>query len=125
MSRTDYSQLHHLLTQKAWKDADIETRKIMLQIAGADTRQERLLTAKDIEQFPCTELKQIDRLWLQASQGRFGFSVISNLYQAVDEDYFLLAEQVGWRSEKDWTDYNKINFIILPRVYAIIYGFCK
>ena len=112
MTTTDYTQLHHFLTRKDWKDADLETRQLMLQIAGADSRQDRLLTANDIQNFPCSELKKIDRLWVKASRGRFGFSAISNLYQAVDEDYFVLADRVGWRSEKDWIDYNKINFTI-------------
>jgi hypothetical protein len=94
MTATDYTQLHHFLTRKDWKDADIETRQLMLQIAGADSRQDRLLTANDIQNFPCSELKTIDRLWVKASRGRFGFSAISNLYQAVDEDYFVW--QIEW-----------------------------
>ncbi|HBE58732.1 MAG TPA: serine/threonine kinase [Cyanobacteria bacterium UBA11149] len=121
MTTTKYTKLYHFLNQKDWKDADIETRQLMLQIAGADSREDRLLTANDIQQYsqrystiPLFRVKtnRSDRLWLQASQGHFGFSVISNLYQAVNEDYFLLADQVGWRSEKDWIDYNKINFTL-------------
>ncbi|HBL13423.1 MAG TPA: transcriptional regulator, partial [Cyanobacteria bacterium UBA11162] len=30
--------------------------------------------------FPCTELQTIDQIWINASQGRFGFSVQKDIY---------------------------------------------
>ncbi len=106
----DYTQLRNLLAQKHWKEADLETRQLMLHIAGADHRRDRLLTQSDIQQFPCFALSNINQLWLDYSQGRFGFSVIKTIYQSVGKDFFQLAGQVGWRCEQRWIDYNQIIF---------------
>lgn len=69
-----------------------------------------LLTQSDIEQFPCKELQQIDRLWLKTSRGKFGFSVIHKVYQAVNCNYSDLASYVGWREGENWFNYDQINF---------------
>lgn len=106
----DYTKLHRLLTQSSWKEADIETRKIMLQITGANNRKELLITASDIQKFPCSELKILDQIWTESSNMRFGFSIIANIYEAVNQDYFLLAEQVGWCREDNWINHEQINF---------------
>ena len=74
-----FSQLQNLLVTKNWQEADRETRRVMLMIAGADKRDNLLLTQQDIEKFSCNDLIIIDRLWLQYSQKRFGFGVINNI----------------------------------------------
>lgn len=106
----DYTQLRQLLATEKWTDADLETRRLMLSIAGAFQRSECLLTQKDLEQFPCIHLRTIDRLWLNYSQGNFGFSAIAGIYREVNRDYQLLAERVGWRKGDKWIGYNDIIF---------------
>ncbi|MDJ0797945.1 MAG: GUN4 domain-containing protein [Calothrix sp. MO_167.B12] len=106
----DYNQLHQFLSKQSWKDADIETRRLMLKIAEVEGRQDLLLTKSDIQKFPCTELREIDKLWYQASQGKFGFSVINKIYKSVNCDYSKLAGYVGWRSGENWIKYNQVNF---------------
>ncbi|NEQ36513.1 MAG: GUN4 domain-containing protein [Okeania sp. SIO3I5] len=107
-----FSQLQNLLVVKNWQEADRETRRIMLKIAGAEQRDNLLLTQKDIEKFPCNDLIIIDRLWLKYSQKRFGFSMINNIYQKVQRNYAQLAEIVGWRIGDRWLNYDNIIFDI-------------
>ncbi|HAC63430.1 MAG TPA: hypothetical protein DCF68_07790 [Cyanothece sp. UBA12306] len=52
----DYSELKKFLKQQLWQEADVTTRKLMLQISGADQRPDCLLTKQDIQQFPCSAL---------------------------------------------------------------------
>lgn len=82
----------------------------MLAIAGADTRDNLLLTQKDIEEFPCSNLMAIDRLWTLHSEGRFGFSTIRRIYGEVQGDYSRLAELVGWRVGDNWLNYDSLTF---------------
>lgn len=110
------TQLQSLLAAKSWQEADRETRRVMLAIAGADKREDILLTQQDIQQFPCTDLINIDRLWIQYSQGRFGFSVINRIYQQVQGNYSLLAQQVGWRNRERWLSYEDLIFDITAPV---------
>lgn len=110
------SQLESLLAAKNWQEADVETRRIMLAIVGADKRDDLLLTQKDIQLFPCDDLINIDRLWREYSQGRFGLSVINRIYQECQRNYSQLAAQVGWRSGDKWLNYEELIFDITAPV---------
>jgi hypothetical protein len=101
----DYTPLHDLLAEGKWKEADQETAKVMLQAAGRT--QEGRLRLEDIDQFSCEDLRIIDRLWVDASGGKFGFSVQSQIYRelggtrAYNVDLWVkFAEQVGWNNRE-------------------------
>ncbi|MEB3180232.1 MAG: GUN4 domain-containing protein [Nostocaceae cyanobacterium] len=70
----DYTRLRDLLSANNWEEADKQTERIMLQVAGRQ-QEGSFLRREDIEQFPCSVLRTIDELWVQHSNGRFGFSV--------------------------------------------------
>lgn len=105
-----YQALNLLLAQGRWQEADWETRRLMLVIAGADRRSDCLLTETDIRSFPCTDLRILDRLWRGHSQDQFGFSVIHQIYQDVERNYPHLAEIVGWRNGDQWINSDQIQF---------------
>ena len=73
-----YQRLDTLLKAQDWKAADHETYRLM--ITTVDKEEGQYFTSRELLNFPCEELKAIDRLWLTHSQGRFGFSVQKNLY---------------------------------------------
>ena len=77
----DYRKLRDLLKAKKWKDADEETHKRMLEVAGRDSQGIRFLRREDVENFPCQDLGTIDKLWVKHSDGKFGFSVQKQIYQ--------------------------------------------
>ncbi|MFN6563795.1 MAG: GUN4 domain-containing protein [Nostoc sp. ChiSLP01] len=113
----DYNQLRDLLGKKAWQEADQQTVQIILQVAKR--QKEGWLKAKDIENFSCSDLCKIDRLWVEASQGNFGFSVQRNIWLNVDgqpgkferETFRNFGDVVGWRVNDDWLrDYTSLNF---------------
>ncbi len=110
MAVYSYNQLRQFLSQQSWKDADRETRRVMLEIAGVEGRKDLQRTQSDRQKFSCQELRKIDELWVIASQGKFGFSVTSRIYQSLNYDYFSLAEYVGWRTGDNWLNYNQVNF---------------
>jgi hypothetical protein len=41
-----------------------------------------VLSAEDIKQIACDDLKIIDSLWKQYSQGRYGFSAQNQIYMS-------------------------------------------
>jgi GUN4-like len=117
----DYNQLRDLLGKKAWQEADQETVRIILQVAQNAKRQKNgWLTAKDIEKFSCSDLCMIDRLWVEASQDNFGFSVQRNIWLNVygepgkfDRETFRnFGDVVGWRIDGNWLKdyYQMFNF---------------
>jgi energy-coupling factor transporter ATP-binding protein EcfA2 len=75
---TRYAQLATYLATQQWRKADQETLRVTLQVTGQESR--RSLSLESIEQFPCDDLRAIDRLWVQFSQGKFGFSVQKQIW---------------------------------------------
>jgi serine/threonine protein kinase len=97
----NYYKLRDLLAAKQWAEADQETAKRMLEVMGRASPG--WLRIEDIEQFPCKDLKIIDKLWVHYSQGKFGFSVQKKIWEECGsptsyDDWLRFCEQVGWRS---------------------------
>jgi len=111
----DYTNLRNLLAAKKWKEADEETLKVMLKVAGRE--EEGWLNTKSIDNFPCEDLRTIDQLWVQYSNGRFGFSVQKRIYQSLggtreyDEKVWeAFSDKVGWRRKNEWVYYKDLTF---------------
>jgi hypothetical protein len=108
----DYTRLRDLLVQGKWKEADKETLLVMLKVA--EREKDRWLRVEDIEEFPCTDLRTIDTLWVKYSNGHFGFSVQKRIWESVGgtKTYCRFGDRVGWRVNNDWLDYNKLTFTV-------------
>ncbi len=106
-----YMKLEQLLKDGEWKDADRETYKLMIQICEQDPlhRLFRGFGVKNLQEFPCWDLRRMDVLWVRYSEGHFGFSVQRKIweecgspgssYSGEDKDKWdSFWEQVGWTS---------------------------
>ncbi|MBC6434434.1 GUN4 domain-containing protein [Nostoc sp. HG1] len=111
----NYTRLRDLLAAKNWKEADKETYRVMIQAVGKKDGdsfdKDKLLN------FPCTDLRTIDRLWVKYSNGHFGFSVQKEIYLSVggkadgryyEEAWKKFGDRVGWRVESSWIFYSKV-----------------
>lgn len=61
----DYSNLEKLLQAQNWREADKETRRLMLKVANRE--QQGWLDYEQINNFPCADLRTIDQLWVKYS----------------------------------------------------------
>ncbi|MEM9244338.1 MAG: GUN4 domain-containing protein [Cyanobacteria bacterium P01_F01_bin.153] len=100
-----YRKLHKLLAAGKWNDADRETTRLMLKVAGRSSTS--WLRIEDIENFPAADLQAIDRLWVAYSQDQFGFSVQKKLWLDVADDstsqveaWCQFGDLLGWLSKK-------------------------
>ncbi|MEZ2320009.1 MAG: GUN4 domain-containing protein [Microcoleus sp.] len=105
----DYTNLRDLLVAKKWREADEETARVMLNIQG---RKQEWLDVESIEKFPCEDLRTIDQLWVEHSNGRFGFSVQKRIYQSLggtreydSEVWEKFGDRIGWRKNNSWLYY--------------------
>lgn len=103
----DYSSLETMLANGDWKDADQETAKKMLEIAGRE--KEGWVKVDDINSFPAQDLRTIDQLWNKYSNGRFSFSVQKRIYESLGETqnydkktWEEFGDLVGWRVNNAW-----------------------
>jgi hypothetical protein len=114
----DYQNLRDLLKAGNWREADQETARVMLKVAGRE--KEGWLDDEHIENFPCTDLRSIDGLWVKYSKGRFGFSVQKRIWESVGgkpgewdgEIYKKFCDRVGWYEMKEdtWKSYDDLTF---------------
>ncbi|WP_008309992.1 GUN4 domain-containing protein [Leptolyngbya sp. PCC 6406] len=119
--RGDYAHLEALMKAGKWKEADYETAK---QMSDVMERQTELLRVKDIEQFPCADLRMMDQLWVKYSKGKFGFSVQKQIWQKwgspteYSTQWKKFGEEVGWKKKgvlgvkNDWKIFSEVIFDI-------------
>ncbi|MUG94852.1 hypothetical protein F7734_21800 [Scytonema sp. UIC 10036] len=107
--------LQELLGSGRWKKADKETLRIMLQVTNRE--EKGWLDVASIQNFPQQELRAIDQLWVEASNGRFGFSVQQEIWKSVggnlnanDKIYEAFGDLVGWRVHQKWMQVNELSF---------------
>jgi len=119
----EYVRLHDLMAAGRWREADQENVKVMLKVAGRE-KEDYLGSAtiqigsSTIQNFSCSALREIDRLWVEASNGRFGFSVQKQIWKDVggtpgvyNSDITLkFLNRVGWRQGGRWLSYSEFTF---------------
>jgi GUN4-like/CHAT domain len=106
-------KLRELLQTRKWKEANLETLKVMVEALGRKG-EKPLVKKEDLENFPCNLLQVIDQLWVTASNGRFGFSIQSKIYMECggkfdgkhDRDIWkCFAKRVEWYVDGEWRDW--------------------
>lgn len=105
--------LRKLLASRQYKEADQETLKIMLQLTNRE--QEGWLDVASMENLKREDLQTLDRLWVESSNGRFGFSVQRHIWKnlggdigANDQIYQAFGDYVGWRVGQKWLQVNDL-----------------
>ncbi|HEY9811003.1 MAG TPA: serine/threonine-protein kinase [Halomicronema sp.] len=104
----NYSHLKDLLANGNWQEADRETANLMLLICGKE--KEGKLNIEDIQNFPSRDLRTLNNLWLEYSQGRFGFSIQGQIWQKVNGKYEDFCDVIGWRKNFTTLPYNQLIF---------------
>jgi energy-coupling factor transporter ATP-binding protein EcfA2 len=100
-----YFKLAYYLQTGQWKEADRETLEVMRRVIDK-------ISIEGIKNFPCADLRVIDRLWVKYSNGKFGFSVQKQIWLDVngkldygdDEDaaqqaFLKFSSQVEWQKD--------------------------
>jgi serine/threonine protein kinase len=111
----DYRKLRNYLEQGKWREADEETRRVMLAVAKQEN--EGWLNYEHINNFPYEDLRTIDQLWVKYSDGKFGFSVQKRIYQGLGgtrvsrrKIWEKFGDKVGWKKGGDWLYYSRLKW---------------
>lgn len=107
------SRLRDLLKAKNFKEADIETRRILLHISNRQSVG--YLRDEDILNLSCQNLREIDQLWSQYSNGKFGYTAqkkiwkkhginLDSTFTTVRASPYVFVEEIskGFPSEVGW-----------------------
>ena len=112
--RINYNRLQSLLAAKDWQAADLETRAILQRLAGS--KGDLLFSSKSVlSRLPLTDLQTLDRLWSNASGGRFGFTAQQRIWRQAAKgssnaktQVERFAQSVGWRRTQPLPENNLI-----------------
>lgn len=122
-STSIYPRLEAFLQAGQWQEADIETSKLICQLAQRE--QDGWLDYESIKNLPHPDLLEIDRLWRKYSNNRFGFSIQKQIYQhlaatqkADTKIMQKFGEIVGWRNPNSsgWLSHSELTFNLLAPV---------
>lgn len=99
---TNYAPLQNALTSQNWREANRLTSTLILELAG--TQQQGYLKARDTQNLACQDLRTIDRLWVQNSNGHFGLTTQAQIWRQLQgktyEDSLRFEQQVGWNRQQ-------------------------
>ncbi len=112
------AQLEDYLHQGDWRKADEETAWLFYLVM---VRQGYSDWLELCQKFPSQTLNEIDRLWVNYSQGHFGFSIQKRIVENVGvnpnadlETWLKFCKQVEWYDEENglWKEHNSLPFSI-------------
>ncbi|MBE9129458.1 GUN4 domain-containing protein [Coleofasciculus sp. LEGE 07092] len=114
-----YEKLRHYLAADNWFEADLETIKLIMEIAGETDLES--ITPEEITKFSCNALQVIDRLWVVYSKGHFGFSIQLRIYQnlggnlntTIERNTELIenwGQKLGWRENNRWKKCDELDY---------------
>jgi hypothetical protein len=92
-----FSGLQKALTQKNYREADQLTYQLILESAGPISKSQGRLNKTEWGQFPCSDFKEIDRLWREATEGAQGFSVQKEIFIESKSVAQAFQTRIGWR----------------------------
>ncbi|MEO0373086.1 MAG: GUN4 domain-containing protein [Cyanobacteria bacterium P01_A01_bin.17] len=104
-----YALLEHYLKEGQWKEADLQTYQLMIQVLKKE--QGDFLLPNELLNFPCKDLHCLNDLWLKYSNGHFGFSVQKEIYVECGgvldgkfhkEAWYKFCEKSGWMKEEKY-----------------------
>jgi hypothetical protein len=114
-SEIDYWKLRNLLIEERWKEANQETKNLILQLA--DRQKQGYVKHNFLQSIEERDMFIIDQLWLIYSDKRFGFTVQAGIFDNANYDEELFAERVGWKRNTNgllkifsWKSYEELNF---------------
>ncbi len=110
-----YTELEFYLKNGQWQEADLKT--FLLMLFKAKREKEGWLDKDSIDNFSCKDLRKIDKLWFDSSNGKFGFSVQKEIWQKngsptadwekFQKNWRQFYIDVGWKTQDSGIESNE------------------
>jgi uncharacterized protein (DUF433 family) len=119
-SYISYDVLESLLRSGLWREANNETRRIILQVANRE--KDGWLSEQEIRDFDDDALLKLDNFWRQYSNDHFGFSVQKRLLKGCEQDPVAFATKVGWKHLSGWINAADVDYSLAAPLGHLPYG---
>ncbi|XP_062150227.1 tetrapyrrole-binding protein, chloroplastic [Alnus glutinosa] len=112
-----FDALQHHLSNKNFRQADEETRRLLIVLAGEPAQNRGYVFFSEVQFIPEADLKAIDGLWKQHSNNKFGYSVQKRIFEKADRDFTKFFLKVGWMKKLD-TEIEQYNYRSFPTEFV-------
>lgn len=116
-SEASYWKLISFLAEHEWQKADVLMRNFLLKLV--DRSSKGFLDRGSVEKISAKDVYTLDQLWVEYSNGLFGFSIQKKILDRVEQKKQPFAEAVGWSNRAGvfkgifaWKSYNELDFTL-------------
>lgn len=92
----DYVPLATMLSLGDFLGADQFTRDNLIKISGAKAAGRDFVYWTEVKKMPETDLCTMERLWLQFSDGKFGYSIQKRVWDVENGNFDNFIRRIGW-----------------------------
>ena len=92
----DYVPLATLLATGDYQGADQFTRDNLIRIAGPEAQKRNFVYWTEVAKLPSTDLATMERLWLQFSDRKFGYSMQQRIWNIENGNFDVFIRRIGW-----------------------------
>ncbi|KAL6662148.1 hypothetical protein ACP70R_000007 [Stipagrostis hirtigluma subsp. patula] len=96
-----------------YRQADETTRALLIDLAGESARRRGYVFFSEVQFISAEDLRAIDELWREHSNGKFGYSVQRRLWEKSRRDFTRFFIKVGWMKKLD-TEIEQYNYRAFP-----------
>lgn len=97
----DYVPLATMLATGDFKAADQFTRDNLIKISGAADKGRSFVYFTEVQNIPSVDLATMERLWLDFSNGQFGYSVQKRAWDLENGHFDNFIRRIGWTTTED------------------------
>ncbi|KAI3697912.1 hypothetical protein L6452_31015 [Arctium lappa] len=110
---TSFDLLRSLLSANDFREADNETRRLLIALAGEAAQKRGYVFFSEVQFIPESDLQTIDELWRTHSNNKFGYSVQKRLWEKSNKDFTTFFIKLGWMKKLD-TEVLQYNYRAFP-----------
>jgi hypothetical protein len=96
-----------------YRQADETTRALLIKLAGESARRRGYVFFSEVQFISVEDLRAIDELWREHSNGKFGYSVQKRLWEKARRDFTSFFIKVSWMKKLD-TEIEQYNYRAFP-----------
>lgn len=100
----DYIPLATMLATGDFLGADQFTRDNLIKIAGSEAAGRTFVYWTEVKGIPSTDLATMERLWLQFSDGKFGYSVQARIWERSNGNFDEFIRRIGWTKKENGSE---------------------
>ncbi|KAK6122895.1 hypothetical protein DH2020_043361 [Rehmannia glutinosa] len=109
-----FDLLRHHLSTKNFRQADEETRRLLIVLAGDAAVKRGYVFFSEVQFIPADDLKAIDELWKLHSGDKFGYSVQKKIFKKSNKDFTKFFIKVGWMKKLESSEVEQFNYRAFP-----------